>query len=111
MNRAQRGQFRLYMHFRHRNVSVSAMFLYNWRIYVVILATALGSVGAMLYLGQSFWVQLLAVAYAAIFLRDAGLFRKMKRTWPLTREPLDWSKVEQKVTEMKSIESGDRSGR
>ncbi len=76
------------------------MFLYNWRIYVVILAAAIGSVGAMLYLGQCFWAGLLAVAYVSIFLRDAGQFLKMRRTWPLTRELLDWSKVEQKMAEM-----------
>lgn len=100
MNRMQHRQLQLYLHFRNRDVSVSAMFHFNWRIYTVILATAVLTMSAMLYVGLPTGAELIGAAYVVLVLRDVGYFRRMKRTWPLTRELLDWPKVERmaKVT-------------
>ena len=99
MNRAQRRQLQAYMHFRDKRMSVLALIRFNWRIFSILAVAGAGSVESMLYFHAIFHAWVLAAAYGAIILRDIGQFVRWTRTWPMTRELLDWSKVEQLALE------------
>jgi hypothetical protein len=97
MNRAQQRQLKLYAYFRHREMSVLALFRFNWRLYAFIFALGGASVAAMLYLQAPLFAWAFALGYSLIVLRDAGSFLRSSRTWPLVREVLDWSKVNERL--------------
>jgi hypothetical protein len=99
MNRAQRRHLKLYAHFRERHMSVLALFLFNWRVYVAILLAATITSGAMLYLQSPQAALVFAFGYALVVARDFGAFLRSSRTWPLVREVLDWPKVDSLINE------------
>ena len=80
-------------------MSVLGLIRFNWRIFLAIIVMAVASVGAMLYYREEFHAWLLGVAFGAVLLRDLGQCIKWSRTWPLTSELLDWSKVERMASE------------
>lgn len=91
----QQRNLRVYLQFRDRPMTVSGLFWANRRIYLLLtlffgLATALfyralGGIAAGFVL----------TAYATLILRDIGHNRRSVQVWPMVREVLDWSKVEQ----------------
>lgn len=95
MNRAQKRQLMFYTYFRDREMSVFSLFFFNWRLYAFLLVMCAISVAAMLYLRVPLYAWAFGLTYLVIVLRDAGAFRRSCRTWPLVREVLDWSKVDQ----------------
>lgn len=109
MNRAQARQLRFYAYFRHRDMSVAALFRFNWRVYAVILGAAGLSIGAMIYLREQLLAEMLGVAYGLLVLRDASYFLRTKRTWPLLRDLLDWSKVDGRMGSSHASSASPRS--
>ncbi|AHX16414.1 hypothetical protein CH75_17435 [Dyella jiangningensis] len=95
MNRTQKRQLELYVHFRDRDMSVLALFLFNWRLYVFILVIGGLSVAAMIHLRSPLFAWAFALGYLLIVLRDTGGFLRTSRAWPMVREVLDWSKVDE----------------
>lgn len=95
MNRTQKRQLDLYVHFRDRHMSVLALFRFNWRLYVFMLIAGVLSVAAMIHLGAPLFAWAFALAYSLIVLRDAGAFLRTSRAWPMVRTVLDWSKVDE----------------
>jgi hypothetical protein len=94
MNRAQKQQLRLYEHFRGREMSVFALFRFNWRLYAGILVLGAVSITVMVYLQQPLYAWAFGFVYLVILVRDAGSFRRSSKTWPMVRDVLDWSKIE-----------------
>jgi len=95
LNRVQRRQIAWLMHFKDRPVSIGGLIWFNRRTYAILLALALVA-GALEYwafgcLGAAF----VAVAFAALFMRDIGFYRRSKSTWPVLREVIAWEKVQQ----------------
>jgi hypothetical protein len=99
MNRAQKRQLQAYIHFRDKRMSLPALIQFNWRIFSLVAAAGVGSVGSMLYFHAIFQAWVLAAAYGAIMLRDIGQCIRWSRTWPMTNELLDWAKVERLALE------------
>ena len=96
MNRAQRRQLEMYAHFRDRQMSVLALFRFNWRLYVFIFAAAAISGAIMVYLRETLFAWAFVLGYGLMVLRDTGYFLRTSRTWPLVRDVLDWSKVDER---------------
>ena len=95
MNRAQKRQLQAYLHFRNKRMSVLALIRFNWRIFLLMVALGVISAEYMLWLQQPFFAWLYGFACSAVVLRDIGQCIRWSRTWPMTKELLDWSKVEQ----------------
>jgi hypothetical protein len=100
MNRVQKRQLHAFLHFRHRTMSVPALVAFNWRIFLLLFVAGGATVGACLYYGMEAQAGLFAVAYGALVLRDLAHLRRASRVWPMTREILDWSKVERMAAEI-----------
>ena len=94
MSRVQKRQLLAYLHFRNREMSVGALLLFNWRIFALTALLGFGTVLVMFLVVSPFWAWLFAAAYGAIFLRDVGLCIRWWRVWPMTRDLLDWTRVE-----------------
>ena len=75
-------------------MSVLGLIRFNWHIFLIVIAVGAATVGAMLYFQQESYAWLFGVAYTTILLRDLGQFHRWSQTWPLTRELIDWAKVE-----------------
>jgi hypothetical protein len=99
MTRTERRQLQAYLHFRDRPMSVLALVRFNWRIFALVVAMGLASVAVTLAAGVPFMAWILGVAYGTIALRDIGQCLRSSRTWSMTRELLDWPKVERLALE------------
>jgi hypothetical protein len=99
MNRAQKRQLQAYMHFHHRPMSVLALIRFNWRVLLLAGMAGLTTVGLMLFFNDVFFASVFGAAYAGILGRDLGQFIRWSRTWEMTRELLDWSKLERLASE------------
>ena len=99
MNRTQKRQLQAYLHFRNKPMSVLAIVCFNWRVFLLIVSAGIASVGYMLYLRSTFYAWLFTAFYGAALLRDLGRCIQWSRTWPMTHELLNWSKVERLAAE------------
>lgn len=80
-------------------MSVIALIGFNWHILVIIAAAGASTVGAMLFLGNVFLACMFGAAYGAMMLRDIGHYIRWSRTWPMTRELIDWARAERLAAE------------
>ncbi|WP_430387271.1 hypothetical protein [Dyella sp. 20L07] len=78
-------------------MTVLALLCIDWRLYVVIVFAAVLSVGTMVYVRAPLFAWAFVLVYGLLVLRDVGHFLKSSRTWPLVREVLDWSKVDERL--------------
>jgi|GEM_PF-1871853 len=92
---AQRLNLRVYLHFRDRPMTISGLFWASRRTYL-LLTLFFGLAAALFYwlLGE-IAAGFMLTAYAVLILRDIGHCRRSVQVWPMVREVLDWSKVEQ----------------
>jgi hypothetical protein len=94
MTPLQSRTLRIWLKFRHRPMSIGALFWASRRTYLLMF---LGfAVPGWLTCGRFGWsgVAFLLVAFVTALLRDLGYFIRSARAWPIIREALDWDKVE-----------------
>lgn len=95
MTPLQRRNLEIYLRFRERPMTIFGLFWANRRIYFLLLL-AFSAFSALVYFiygrtGAAF----VGVAFAVLILRDIGFYRRSVAVWPMLRDLLDWSKVEQ----------------
>ena len=99
MNRAQKRQLHAYLHFRDKRMTVFALIRFNWRVLLLVVMAGLSTVAFMLYCGDVLSAELFAAVYIGVLLRDLGQFIRWSRTWVMSRELMDWPKVERIASE------------
>jgi hypothetical protein len=99
MNRAQTRLLNAYVHFQHKDMSVSALLWLNRRIYAIIVPVGLITSWTFYSYGGPVWAYVAGVAYLALIIRDVAYYRKSAAVWPLLREILDWPKIHQIASE------------
>jgi len=95
LTRRQRRQVAAYLYFKHRPMSISALFWYNRRIYALIAAACLLSTALAYWLNDWVLVAIVVVAYSTMLLRDAAYYWRSKSIWPVLQEVIAWGRLEQ----------------
>lgn len=80
-------------------MSVPSLIRFNWPVFLWMALAGAGTVGIMLRLDNVFLAWVFGVAYGAIVLRDLGQCLRWSLTWPMTKELIDWAKVERLAAE------------
>jgi len=94
VDQASRAQLRLFLRFRNRPPTILAQFAANRGRYLFLLAGTCVLAG-LSYLVDGGWAgRLVGAAAAGAVVRDIGLFRRVAAGWPITREVINWAKVE-----------------
>jgi len=100
MTRAQRRQLIACLYFRDRTMSVVALMLFNWRGFAIFLVLGGATVAAALLVGSHLMAWVFGAAYAGMILRDIGHCVRVARAWPLSKQLLDWPRIEEMAREM-----------
>jgi uncharacterized membrane protein YccF (DUF307 family) len=103
MNRQkQRQLIAFYLSYKDQNPTFPSLIRFNLRGYFLLLflATILITI-EWLFAGWIAGLFFISFVLGA-FCRDVGLHRRTCRMWPLTREIVDWQKVEAKRIELEA---------
>ena len=100
MTRAQRRQLIACLYFRDRTMSVVALMRFNWRGFAIFLALGSATVAAALLVGSHLMAWVFGAAYAGMILRDIGHCVRVARAWPLSKQLLDWPRIEEMAREI-----------
>ena len=100
MTRAQRRQLIACLYFRDRTMSVAALMRFNWRGFAIFLVLGGATVAAALLVGSHLMAWVFGAAYAGMILRDIGHCVRVARAWPLSKQLLDWPRIEEMAREI-----------
>ena len=94
MTSLQRRTLTIWSKFRHRPMSIGALFWASGRTYLSMFVL-FGLLAWFAYASFGLTgLALVAVAFFTALLRDLGYFIRSARVWPTIREFIDWSRVE-----------------
>ncbi len=95
MSRAQKRLLKFYMHFRNKEMTFLALMQYNWRKNLLIITLAVFSVIVATIVVNDFFAWLVGTWYVSLLCRDMAYCFRSTRTWPIIKESLDWTKIDQ----------------
>jgi hypothetical protein len=90
----QHRQMELYLHFKNRPMTVSALFWFYRSEYTIILILGVVSILIACILQAYILTGILLAAYCILLLRDAANFRHSVEVWPVLKHLLTWDRVE-----------------
>jgi hypothetical protein len=95
MTRLQQRNLKLWLRFRGQRLTILGLIWANRRMYLLLIL-AFGTLAALAYIyfgALGAWF--LLVAFAAVFVRDIGFYRRSVAIWPIFQQVFDWNKVEE----------------
>ncbi len=101
----QRQTLQSMLKLRDESPTAAGLVSANWWRYLILLGyfALLGTgVGVGVYFGQSYLIPVgcgFGGMLFGVFVRDFGMVAATSHTWPVTREVIDWQKVQQLLDE------------
>jgi hypothetical protein len=94
MTRLQLRHLQVYLKYRERPMTITGLLWTNRRIYL-LMSVLFGAIAWIFYLLGGWWLAgYVIVALVCAVARDIGYYRRSARIWPVTKDVLDWPKIE-----------------
>lgn len=99
MTRLQLRNFKLYLLFRDKPMSVAGLLWANRRVYLILTAAFGALVAVMYFTVGGYEAAFMGFVFFVVMMRDIGFFRRSAAVWPALRQVLDWKKIEEMVAD------------